>query len=253
MNLDLISITIIIAIISVIYIIYKNFDKHEENLESKKIINDENLKNIGFDKKIDKKHKLKSALKKKKKKNKKSKKNKKKVKFNIPHAQYNQVKDDLVFFDIGTNNKYYGKIVIKLFGDVVPKTCHNFRELCKQKKYYNAPFHRIIKDFMIQGGDFTNGDGTGGMSIYGSKFRDENFKLKHDKSYLLSMANSGPNTNGSQFFITTNPAHHLDGLHVVFGEIYEGHDIIDELNIVRVDGNDKPLENIKILDCGLFV
>jgi cyclophilin family peptidyl-prolyl cis-trans isomerase len=175
----------------------------------------------------------------------KQKKIKKKVKFNIPNKD-----ETLVFFDIGTDNKYYGKIVIKLFDKVVPKTCENFKTLCKSKKYYNSPFHRIIKDFMIQGGDYTNGNGTGGMSIYGSKFPDENFKLTHDKPYLISLANSGPNSNGSQFFITTNEASHLDGKHVVFGQIHSGFNVIDVLNNVSVDSNDRPIENIKILNCG---
>ena len=104
---------------------------------------------------------------------------------------------------------------------------------------------------MIQGGDYTNGDGTGGKSIYGSYFEDENFDIVHDRPYLLSMANAGPNTNGSQFFITTKETPHLDGKHVVFGEVIDGFELIDKLNVVRTDANDKPYDNITILDCGI--
>ena len=103
---------------------------------------------------------------------------------------------------------------------------------------------------MIQGGDFTNHNGTGGRSIYGEKFEDENFQIKHDKPYLLSMANSGPNTNGSQFFITTSETPHLDGKHVVFGEVIEGFDLVDKLNNTRTDMSDHPTDKIVISDCG---
>ncbi len=160
-------------------------------------------------------------------------------------------KKDLVFMDIGINNKNIGRIVIELFSEVVPKTCQNFRVLC-QKEYIGSPFHRIIKDFMIQGGDFTNGNGTGGMSIYGEKFSDENFDILHDQPYLLSMANSGKNTNGSQFFITTGEAEHLDGKHVVFGRIVDGFEIIDELNNSETGNKDNPIDNITILNSGVI-
>jgi cyclophilin family peptidyl-prolyl cis-trans isomerase len=153
--------------------------------------------------------------------------------------------------DIGINNKSIGKVIIKLYSKITPKTCNNFRELCKSY-YSGAPFHRIIKNFMIQGGDFTNEDGTGGKSIYGEKFNDENFIIKHDKPYLLSMANSGKNTNGSQFFITTTETPHLNGKHVVFGEVIKGFNVIDDLNVVDVDRSDRPNDDIRILKCGIL-
>ncbi len=167
-----------------------------------------------------------------------------------------------VYLEISENGIPIGKLIIKLFQDIVPGTCENFRQLCTgeyekrslnnfQMSYRNTPFHRVIKDFMIQGGDITNGDGTGGFSIYGENFPDENFKLSHNEKGLLSMANSGPGTNGSQFFITSKACPHLDGKHVVFGKVISGLELIDIIENVEIDENNRPLKNITISDCGM--
>mgnify|MGYP006097522333 FL=1 len=144
------------------------------------------------------------------------------------------------------------EVELKLFDDIVPITCKNFRVLAgkgiNNNNYTNSIFHRVIKNFMIQGGDIMNGDGTGSISIFGKQFEDENFKVKHDQKGLLSMANSGPDTNGSQFFITTGDANHLDNKHVVFGKIIKGYDVIDTINKLATDANDKPYQNVRIIN-----
>ncbi len=144
-----------------------------------------------------------------------------------------------------------GKIIIKLYSNT-PKTSENFISICENKKYLGTKIHRVIKNFMIQTGDFTNNDGTGGYSIYGKNFEDENFNNKHDRPGLVSMANSGPNTNGSQFFITTSDTPHLDGKHVVFGEVVGGMEFVFDIENQVTDNNDCPVRKCYISDCGLY-
>ena len=156
--------------------------------------------------------------------------------------------------DIATKEKIIGRIFIELFMNKLPRTCKNFLTLCTNKtkpNYLGCNIHRIIPGFVIQGGDFENGDGTGGYSIYGKVFEDESFTIKHNSEGLLSMANHGANTNGSQFFITLDAAPHLDNKHVVFGRVINGFDVAKQ---IEKFGSQEgiPKKVIKIVGCGII-
>lgn len=171
-----------------------------------------------------------------------------------------------VFFDISIDGKHAGRFIFGLFGKTVPRTVENFRALATGEKinavgkrigYKGSRFHRIIKDFMIQGGDFTRGDGRGGESIYGAKFEDENFKIRHTRRGLLSMANAGPNTNGSQFFVTSVATPWLNNRHVVFGTLLPGHaeneKLLKMIEDLPKNQNDDPKAKVIISKCGELI
>jgi peptidyl-prolyl cis-trans isomerase A (cyclophilin A) len=168
-------------------------------------------------------------------------------------------KNPKVFFDILIGKTRAGRVTMELFADKVPRTAENFRLLCTGAKglgasgkplhYKGSAFHRIIPQFMCQGGDFTRGNGTGGESIYGPKFADENFTLRHTGPGVLSMANSGPNTNGSQFFICTSKTSWLDGKHVVFGQVVDGYGVVEKMERVG-SSSGSTAESVVIEDCG---
>uniref|UniRef100_A0A3B3D6U4 peptidylprolyl isomerase n=1 Tax=Oryzias melastigma TaxID=30732 RepID=A0A3B3D6U4_ORYME len=168
------------------------------------------------------------------------------------------------YFDVELNRDPVGRIVFQLYSDVCPKTSKNFLCLCTGEKgsgkitgkklcYKGSTFHRVVKNFMIQGGDFTEGTGRGGESIYGGYFKDENFNLKHDRAFLLSMANRGKDTNGSQFFITTKTAPHLDGVHVVFGLVISGFEVIKKIEGLKTDSASRPYADVRVVDCGQLI
>ncbi|KAJ8503308.1 hypothetical protein ONZ45_g10979 [Pleurotus djamor] len=168
----------------------------------------------------------------------------------------------ITYFDIKIGDRPLGRVIFSLYSDLVPKTAENFRALCtgekgvgqsgKKLSFEGSAFHRVIKGFMCQGGDFTAGNGTGGESIYGEKFEDEAFPVNHTKPFLLSMANAGPNTNGSQFFITVSPTPHLDGKHVVFGEVIKGKSIVRQIENNPTSSGDVPIQPVVITSCGVL-
>lgn len=176
------------------------------------------------------------------------------------HLRPANPKNPIVFFDVTIGGVASGRIQMELFADVAPKTAENFRKFCtgefrqsngQPQGYKNAPFHRIIKSFMIQGGDFLKGDGTGAMSIYGTRFPDENFIGRHTGAGLLSSANSGPNTNGCQFFLTCAKTDWLDQKHTVFGRVIgEGMLVVRKIENVQCGANNKPRMNVVISECG---
>ncbi|EER01895.1 cyclophilin, putative [Perkinsus marinus ATCC 50983] len=176
------------------------------------------------------------------------------------HRPVRNPENPVVFMDVSVGGSAIGRIRMELYKDVAPKTVENFRQLCNGEfklngvpiGYKGSTFHRVIRDFMIQGGDFVKGDGTGSLSIYGEKFPDENFKLAHDSPGLLSMANSGPNTNGCQFFITCNKCDWLDSKHVVFGKVLDQQSMmtVRKIENAQVGENSRPKLPITVSECG---
>ncbi|KAJ8664985.1 hypothetical protein QAD02_006647 [Eretmocerus hayati] len=158
-----------------------------------------------------------------------------------------------VWFDVAVGGEKVGRIEIGLFGSIVPKTVNNFVQLAQKpagEGYKGTKFYRVIKGYVIQGGDYVKGDGTGSQSVYGGTFEDENFKLNHYGAGWLSMANNGKNTNGSQFFITAKATPWLDGTYVVFGKVLKGMDVVRKIENLETDEMEKPLKDVVIVDCG---
>jgi len=177
-----------------------------------------------------------------------------KISENVPEIIEKKNKEEFCFLDITVSPKEgvetdLGRILIKLYSEDCPKTCENFKSLCKIE-YKNCVIHRLIPGFMFQTGDYENSDGTGGSSMYGKKFSDENLLLQHYKRGIVSMANSGPNTNGSQFFITFKETPSLDEKHVVFGEVVKGFDVLDAIEQIPTDSNDEPKYLLYIKNSG---
>ncbi len=238
-EINTITLIMICLFVVIAYLSYNKY-QNEQLLKDKTVVIQENMEDIEKEYR-DKLKKIELTRQKKQE-------NLKNIQLAKKQEKLKDKKSKFVYLDI----KGYGRIKIELFDNVVPKTAENFRKLCVDKKYVSIPFHRVIKGFMIQGGDITAKNGTGGMSIYGPNFPDENFKLRHTEPGILSMANAGPDTNSSQFFITTKETPHLDGKHVIFGKVVSGMDVVYKLERIPVDNNDKPIHEIIVQDSGVI-